>query len=178
MKQLISSPRQQAGVMLIEALIAILIFSIGILGIIGLQGSAVTASVDARSRSEAALLANDLIGRMWAGDRTLATLQANYASANASAADACKVASGTNGAVYEQWAWIGTGETAGTKTAPAQGTVLRTLPGATAHPPTVKVAAGSAATAVPSTEVTITICWQAPGEDSLHKYVAMAHIGG
>src|SRR6218665_3648235 len=108
----------QDGVMLIEALIAILIFSVGVLGIIGLQASAVKASSDAQYRSEAALLANELIGRMWAGDRTQATLQANYNSA-------------TNGALFQQWAWAGSNAGApGTLTAAAEGTVLRMLPGA------------------------------------------------
>ncbi len=66
--------RRQRGVMLIEALIAILIFSIGILGIIGLQASAVQQSTDAKNRAEAAYLADQLIGQMWSGDRTPATL--------------------------------------------------------------------------------------------------------
>ena len=35
---------RQSGVMLLEALIAILIFSLGILGLVGMQASAVRAS--------------------------------------------------------------------------------------------------------------------------------------
>ena len=50
----------QSGVMLLEALIAILIFSLGILALIGLQATAISQSTDARYRSEAALLANDI----------------------------------------------------------------------------------------------------------------------
>lgn len=72
-----TSPRQ-AGFMLIEALIAILIFSIGILGIIGLQASAVQQSTDAKNRAEAASLADQLMGQMWAGDRTVLNLKAKY----------------------------------------------------------------------------------------------------
>jgi len=70
--------RPQRGMMLIEALIAILIFSIGILGIVGLQATAVQQSSDARYRSQAAELAQRLLGRMWTGDRTTTTLQTNY----------------------------------------------------------------------------------------------------
>ncbi|MBL0167679.1 MAG: hypothetical protein IPP85_11320 [Propionivibrio sp.] len=40
--------KQQSGVMLLEALIAILIFSLGVLGIGGLQASAVAATRDAK----------------------------------------------------------------------------------------------------------------------------------
>lgn len=69
---------QQRGVMLIEALIAILIFTIGILGVIGLQAAAVQQSTDAKNRSEAAYMADQLMGRMWSGNRAVANLQANY----------------------------------------------------------------------------------------------------
>ena len=48
---------KQSGVMLLEALIAILIFSLGVLGIVGMQASAVKASRDAKYRADAGLLA-------------------------------------------------------------------------------------------------------------------------
>ena len=56
--------------MLLEAFIAILIFSMGILAIVGMQASAVKTSADAKYRSEASLLANELIGQMWVSNRT------------------------------------------------------------------------------------------------------------
>lgn len=164
MKQHSSLASRQSGVMLIEALIAILIFSIGVLGIIGLQGSAVKASTDSKYRSEAALLANELIGRMWSGDRTQATLQAAYAS-------------GTNGAAYQQWAWMGATATPGTTSAPASGTVLGTLPGAIANPPTVVIVPNAGAVP-PTSQVTINIFWQVPGEAAVHNYMVMAEVGG
>jgi type IV pilus assembly protein PilV len=64
--------------MLIEALIAILIFSIGVLGVVGLQATAVQQSSDARYRAQAAELAQQLLGQMWTGDRTAAALQTQY----------------------------------------------------------------------------------------------------
>ena len=67
--------RHQAGSMLLEAFIAILIFSMGILAIVGMQASAVKSSADAKYRSEASLLANELIGQMWVSDRTRAASQ-------------------------------------------------------------------------------------------------------
>ena len=60
-----SRMKSQAGVMLIEALIGILIFSIGILALIGMQATAVRNTADARYRSEASFLATEVIGRMW-----------------------------------------------------------------------------------------------------------------
>lgn len=185
MKHTLPQAGRQSGVMLIEALIALLIFSIGILGIVGLQSSAVTASSDAKYRSEAALLANELIGQMWAGNRTQAALQAAYLSSNSAAynpADKttyCRANGGANGAAYEQWAWIGSNAASpGTTTAPATGTVLRTLPGAMANPPTVVIVSSGAANMTVSSIVTITICWQAPNEATVHNYIAEARIGG
>jgi|APTNR8051073442_1049403.scaffolds.fasta_scaffold02070_10 type IV pilus assembly protein PilV len=72
--------RQQSGMILIEALLAILVFSLGILALVGLQAAAVKQSADAKYRTEAALLANEIIGQMWVSDRTTSVLQANFNS--------------------------------------------------------------------------------------------------
>ena len=55
----------QRGASLLEVLIALLIFSFGVLGIVGLQASMNIRSTEARQRAEAALLADEIIGRMW-----------------------------------------------------------------------------------------------------------------
>jgi len=64
---------KQQGVMLIEALIGILIFSIGILAMIGMQATAMRATIDAKYRSEASFLANEIIGNMWVNRANLAS---------------------------------------------------------------------------------------------------------
>lgn len=74
------SAHPQSGMILLESLVAILIFSIGILALVGLQATAIKQSTDARYRSEAAALANDLIAEMWVSDRTTGTLRANFAT--------------------------------------------------------------------------------------------------
>src|SRR5439155_165247 len=51
------APKRQDGVMLLEALIAILIFSIGILAVVGLQAVSIRNVTDAKHRTEAAYLA-------------------------------------------------------------------------------------------------------------------------
>jgi type IV pilus assembly protein PilV len=56
--------RKQSGSMLLEALIAILIFSLGVLGLVGVQANAIRLSTDAKYRTEAVFLANELIGRL------------------------------------------------------------------------------------------------------------------
>jgi type IV pilus assembly protein PilV len=64
----ITSRRAQSGAFLLEALIAILIFSFGVLGIVGLQARSLKAVGDAQYRGEAAYYAETLAGRMWAHD--------------------------------------------------------------------------------------------------------------
>ncbi len=60
--------------MLLEVLIAIAIFSVGILGLIGLQASVIANSMNAEERTQAALFADEIISQMWL--KTSATLPA------------------------------------------------------------------------------------------------------
>jgi type IV pilus assembly protein PilV len=64
--------RRQQGVMLLEVLIGMLIFSIGILAMLGMQAVGMRATVDAKYRSEASFLANQIIGIMWGDAANLA----------------------------------------------------------------------------------------------------------
>lgn len=57
---------RQQGVALIEALIGFLIFAVGVLGLVGLQASMTKAQTGAKVRADAALLANEVLGHMWA----------------------------------------------------------------------------------------------------------------
>lgn len=72
-------PRNQQGVMLLEALIGILIFSIGILALLGMQATAMRATIDAKYRSEASFLANEIIGTMWVDRANLSLYQSDCA---------------------------------------------------------------------------------------------------
>src|ERR1700758_5396559 len=74
----VASARQQTGAYLLEALIGMLIFSIGVLGIVGLQATSLRTTSDSALRAEAVFAANKLIGQMWADDQS--TLQTNYTS--------------------------------------------------------------------------------------------------
>ena len=133
--------------MLLEALISILIFSLGILAIVGLQAASIKSAGDAKYRSDASLLANQLIGEMWVADRTPATLQANFSS-SASAVG------------YTSWL----------------GDVVNVaqLPGASATPPTVTFTTDANTN---SSVATITLYWNAPNEPpQAHKYMTVAQI--
>ena len=72
---------RQRGATLLEALIGILIFSIGILALVGMQALAIKNMSDAKYRSDAAFLANEIIGQMWVNRASLGT----YAFAGAGA---------------------------------------------------------------------------------------------
>jgi type IV pilus assembly protein PilV len=60
-----ASGARQSGVALLEVLVSILLFSLGILGLIGLEARAISLSTDAEDRNRAALLANDIASAMW-----------------------------------------------------------------------------------------------------------------
>lgn len=64
--------KAQSGVALLEALVGILIFSIGILALMGLQAQSIRNTVEAKYRNEAAYLANQIIGQMWVDRANLA----------------------------------------------------------------------------------------------------------
>lgn len=71
------SRKQQTGSMLLEGLIAILIFSMGILALMGLQVSAFNTMSESKYRSDASYLANQIIGQIWADRSNLASYACN-----------------------------------------------------------------------------------------------------
>lgn len=79
------NPNQEKGFALLEVLIAILIFTIGVLGLIGVQASSIKATVESKNRSEATLIANQVIGDIWTqmGSGTaLTSFNGTYSSAS------------------------------------------------------------------------------------------------
>ena len=61
----LAAKSRQGGVALLEALIGILIFSIGILAVVGMQATAIRTVSDSKYRSEASFLANQLMSQLW-----------------------------------------------------------------------------------------------------------------
>lgn len=72
--------RTQRGVALLEVLVSVLIFSIGLLGLLGLQARAISLSTDAEDRNRAALLANEIASTMWLS-RSVSSVPAGAGSA-------------------------------------------------------------------------------------------------
>jgi type IV pilus assembly protein PilV len=106
----------QGGVMLLEVLIALLIFSLGILAIVGMQATAIQDLGESKYRSQAAFLANQVLADMWSNSAQLA----DYSFAG----------SGAPPAVLTNWV----------------AAVQNGLPGATAYPPIITVGANNMVT--------------------------------
>ncbi|WP_119289815.1 type IV pilus modification protein PilV [Azohydromonas sediminis] len=143
--------RPQAGFMLIEVLIAVLVFSLGVLTIVGLQAASVQQSTKAKYRADATLLANDLVGRMWVTDRKFETLSENFA---------------TGGDGYGQWLANVAATLPGAADNPPEVTVESIEGGGT--PPSE-----------PSSLVTITLRWKPPQEpagDPPHSLTVVTRI--
>jgi type IV pilus assembly protein PilV len=80
---------QQTGAYLLEALVGILIFALGVLGIVGLQAASMRTTTDNSLRAEAVFAATQIMGQMWADVQ--GNLVANYSSTGP-------------GATYTAWA--------------------------------------------------------------------------
>lgn len=63
----------QQGAVLLESLIAILIFSMGILALVGLQAAMIENTAEAKYRADASYIAQQRIGAMWADPDNLAS---------------------------------------------------------------------------------------------------------
>ncbi|MBS1230995.1 MAG: hypothetical protein H6R17_4272 [Proteobacteria bacterium] len=154
----------QTGIMLLEALIAILIFSLGILALVALQATSIKLTGDAKYRTDATLLANRLIGQMWVASGNLAALKADFEPPSGAACSG----SVSSGAAYCAWladvsAGSGLPGVVATGTAP-------TLP---------QVTVDLTPTAAPtSAQVTITLFWRTPemnGNDR-HRHIVTTQI--
>lgn len=169
MKTIGTMRKDQSGVLLLEALLAVIIFSLGILGIIGLQASSISASRDAKYRSDAGLLVNEFIGQMWASDRSGTALQAAFqgsagfkSTKDKDDPERCVTDNPvTDGTQYCQW---------------YNNRVLETLPGAEINPPIVVVTPGVVGPPQTSSVVDITLRWRAPNEAVARSYRVIVNV--
>jgi type IV pilus assembly protein PilV len=156
--------------MLIEALIGILIFSIGILALIAMQATAVRSTQDARYRTEAVNYANDLLGRILVNVKrtadpvTLTDSLSLFAHRPTTAGNCSFSGAESKSAVVTEWAGLVTGATTGAARLP--------LPGTTAE--MVQVLIDTTANAY--NMVTITICWKAPDDPVARKHILVSYV--
>jgi type IV pilus assembly protein PilV len=69
-----NAARRQRGSILLDGMIAILIFSVGILGVLGFQAVAIKYTSNAKYRTDAAMYADQLLAQMWASAKNPALL--------------------------------------------------------------------------------------------------------
>ena len=77
----------QQGVMLIEVMVSILIFSIGVLALVGLQARMTSAQSDAKYRADAGYLASEVMGMMWSDLSNVANYNGVACTSNARCSD-------------------------------------------------------------------------------------------
>jgi type IV pilus assembly protein PilV len=156
--------RRQHGVILIEALIGILIFSIGILALVAMQTAAISAQSDAEYRIEAGNLVDKILYEMTLNvDRSnAATMQATLASFahQTTTGASCSFSGGTSGNALVT-AWVSE-----ITTAPGG------LPGATSTMQQIIVDPNPAN----YNQVTVTVCWKAPNDALPHRHSVISYI--
>ncbi|MFC5495921.1 hypothetical protein ACFPOE_00100 [Caenimonas terrae] len=147
--------RSQGGSVLLEALFAILLFSIGVLALVALQAVSIKNSIDAKYRSDASYLANQIVAQMWT-DRSNLDRYSHYAGGPLCAF------TGSASADASPWvtpvtAWV------------TQVTDL--LPGSAANKTQIVVSnVGS------TKQVKVTVCWKSPTETGSHNFAVTAQI--
>jgi len=144
--------RRQAGGFLLEALIGVLIFSFGILGIVGLQAQALRHTGESEYRAEAIYLANSLISKMWTDDP--AVLKAKYDST-------------VGGAGYVSFA---------NSAASLPGVVVAT----STNLPVVLVDPAAPIPQSPSQQghvVLVSVFWRIAGDPAVHNYTTTGVVG-
>jgi type IV pilus assembly protein PilV len=158
----------QAGFMMLEALVAILIFAFGVLGLVALSSQAISAQSDAEYRTVAANLANEMASTIALGaDRcpscTVASDVATHITASLAAyahqsGGAVCAFTGTQSTNADVLSWV-------TKvTTPTSG-----LPGASA-------AGLQISTNNPNNGVVITVCWKAPKDIAQRHFTLVTYV--
>jgi len=140
--------KEQRGSMLLEALIAILIFSMGILALMGMQVTAINTVSESKYRSDAGFLANRIIGQIWADRANIGTYACNPCTTT-----------GTGNIDTRAWA------------TEIQSGALQ-LPGVTdaANQPTIILGANN--------QVQVQLFWQAPNATVQRNHLVIAYVNG
>ncbi|MBT2324988.1 pilus assembly protein PilV [Variovorax paradoxus] len=77
----------ESGFVLLEALVALMIFAFGVLGMIGLQAAMTKSQTASKFRADASYLAQQLIGAMWIDITNLSSYQTSSCAGYARCAE-------------------------------------------------------------------------------------------
>lgn len=156
MKKHSSRAQLQQGFMLLESLIAILIFAFGVLGIVALSARAVSAQSDAQYRTEAANLADEMAAKIALSVDRLSLTSSVSAQLQAFATPSAN-------ALVSNWLDKVTGTTSSIND-PA---VTPGLPGATVALQTIVVTGN---------RLDITVSWKGPADTSMRKNTLVTYV--
>ena len=162
----------QRGFMVIEALIAILIFSLGILGLVAMGSTAIGAQSDARFRTDAAALADEIANQM----AVRAARDTNPISSGpdlvlqASLQSFTHLATGTPGPAGCAFTGTPSGNPIALQWVNDVLNGPRRLPGATAATQQIVV------TPADFNRVDITVCWQTPNDQAMRRHTLVTYI--
>lgn len=153
-----SNQPKQSGVVLLEALIGILIFSLGILALVAMSTSAIRVQGDAQYRAEAMNLAEQISSAIWSGvGRPLSTVDTAtlqlYQHAENGGLCAFNGSASTQAAVTT---WL----TRVQNMLPGSGNGMQ------------QIAINTAA----NNEVRITVCWQAPSDNKVRHHTLVTYV--
>jgi len=138
----------QRGFSLLECMLAMLIISLGVVGLLSLQSSSIISVHDAKMRSDAGLLANEMIGLLWVDRANLA----NYAL-NPGATDCPSGSNTSSNPVVQSWVER-----------------VKQLPGADSYAQSVRIDTNKL--------VTITLCWKSPQDTEPRTFSTVSLIQG
>jgi type IV pilus assembly protein PilV len=141
-----ANPSQQQGVILLEALIGILIFTLGVLALVAMQAVSISNVSNARYRTEAAFLANEIISDAWVDRGTNYSNMGSY------------VVTAGSSTYAKTTAWVNK--------------VYATLPGSNLTPPDISVVTPASG----GRQITVTVRWRAPSAVAASNHVAVAFI--
>lgn len=149
--------KRQQGMTLIETMIAIIIFSIGIVALVGLQARSISSTGTAKYRTDASFLANQLFGHLWTHRQSLEASPAQFAHRPGDGTGAARCApTGADATHAAVTGWLVD--------------VAAALPGASADRQQVRIEANQM--------VVVTICWRAPGETGWRNHIEVAQLVG
>jgi type IV pilus assembly protein PilV len=153
------APSSQSGVVLLEALIGIMIFSIGILALVALGTTAITVQADAQYRTEAMNLAERMSSAIWTGVARTPEGEVDPVALAAyrqqDGGDDCTF-SGSEATRQEVIDWLAA--------------VRSSLPGSVEEMQQVAVNPAR------HNQVSITICWQAPADQRVRHYTLVTYV--
>ncbi|MEO7057249.1 MAG: type IV pilus modification protein PilV [Caldimonas sp.] len=157
---------RQDGFFLIEAMVALLIFALGILGMVAMGSTAVSSQSDARYRTAAANLADEMASTIALNvDRTsAAATQASVATFTNLPSGAPCTFSGSASLLAAVTAWRNKASTVGAN--------LPGLPGASNTQQQIVV--DNSATGF--NRVEITVCWQAPTDSAMRHHTLVTYV--